>query len=53
MRNDAGQYINDHSPKADMWSLGIVLYFLCFSRVPYSQIDDVDLLKEEILNFEG
>ncbi|KAJ3045693.1 putative serine/threonine-protein kinase iks1 [Rhizophlyctis rosea] len=52
-RNEAGQFVNDHSPKADMWSLGIVLYFLCFSRVPYVQVDDVDLLKEEILAFQG
>ncbi|KAJ3300537.1 putative serine/threonine-protein kinase iks1 [Borealophlyctis nickersoniae] len=52
MKDESGRYLNDHSPKADMWSLGIVLYFLCFSRVPYSQIDDVDLLKDEILAFD-
>jgi hypothetical protein len=36
-----------------MWSLGMVLYYLCYSRLPYDQVDDVDLLKQEILHFEG
>jgi hypothetical protein len=36
-----------------MWSLGMVLYYLCYSRLPYHQVDDVDLLKQEILHFEG
>ncbi|RKO88342.1 kinase-like domain-containing protein, partial [Blyttiomyces helicus] len=51
VRSSAGAYTGVHSPKADMWSLGIVLHFLCFSRVPYSQVDDVDILREEILGF--
>jgi serine/threonine protein kinase len=41
----------DYSPKADMWSLGMVLYYLCYSRLPYSIIDDVDILRSEILSF--
>ncbi|KAJ3126629.1 putative serine/threonine-protein kinase iks1 [Physocladia obscura] len=48
-----GKYRHDHSVKGDMFSLGVVLYFLCYSNVPYSQIDDIDLLKEEILKFDG
>lgn len=35
-----------------MWSLGMVLYYLCYSRLPYYQVDDVDLLKQEILHFK-
>jgi len=35
-----------------MWSLGMVLYFLCYSRLPYSQIEDVDLLRQEIRQFK-
>lgn len=34
---------------ADLWALGMILYFLCFSRLPWSQIEDVDLLKAEIV----
>ncbi|TPX33498.1 hypothetical protein SmJEL517_g03649 [Synchytrium microbalum] len=50
---DLGQkFPFEASQTADLWSLGIVLYYLCYSCVPYSQVDDVDLLKEEILRFE-
>ncbi|TPX43963.1 hypothetical protein SeLEV6574_g04779 [Synchytrium endobioticum] len=41
------------SQTADLWSLGIVLYYLCYSSVPYSQVDDIDILKEEISRFEA
>ncbi|KAI9343473.1 kinase-like domain-containing protein [Zopfochytrium polystomum] len=53
VRDANGRYVHEHSLKGDMFSLGIVLYFLCYSRVPYSQVDDVDLLREEILGFDG
>ncbi|KAI8369006.1 kinase-like domain-containing protein [Blakeslea trispora] len=46
-----GRNTVDYSPKADMWSLGMVLYFLCYSRLPYNVIDDVDILRTEILQF--
>ncbi|KAK4510628.1 Integral membrane protein SED5 [Mucor velutinosus] len=46
-----GRNTVDYSPKADMWSLGMVLYFLCYSRLPYSVIDDVEILRVEILDF--
>ncbi|KAG5461161.1 MAG: kinase-like domain-containing protein, partial [Olpidium bornovanus] len=45
-----GKYLPEYSHKADMWSLGILLYYLCFSKLPYQQTDDVDALKEEILH---
>jgi serine/threonine protein kinase len=47
-----GRNTVDYSPKADMWSLGMVLYYLCYSRLPYSNIDDVDILRQEILSFQ-
>lgn len=47
-----GRNTVDYSPKADMWSLGMVLYYLCYSRLPYSIIDDVDILRAEILDFK-
>ena len=34
-----------------MWSLGIILYFLCYSRVPWSQIENTEFLTREILDF--
>ncbi|KAF9162382.1 putative serine/threonine-protein kinase iks1 [Actinomortierella ambigua] len=46
--DEHGRFTNGFSFKGDMWSLGMILYYLCYSRLPYSQIDDVDLLKEEI-----
>lgn len=51
-RDSSGSFRQDHSQKADIWSLGVVLYFLCYSQVPYTQIADVELLKEEILGFK-
>ncbi|CAG8577849.1 8175_t:CDS:10 [Acaulospora morrowiae] len=51
--DDRGLYLKDYSPKSDMWSLGMVLHYLCYSRLPYRQVEDVDLLKDEILHFQG
>ncbi|KAJ3166701.1 putative serine/threonine-protein kinase iks1 [Geranomyces variabilis] len=51
---ETGQLRADpHSPAADLWSLGVVLYFLCYADVPYSQIDDVDILRAEISAFRS
>jgi serine/threonine protein kinase len=51
--DDHGRYLPNFSPKADMWSLGLLFYFLCYSRLPYHNLDDVTELKKEILEFEG
>ena len=48
----SGEFVHGHSLKADIWSLGVILYFLCYSHVPYSQTEDVDVLKKEILSFK-
>ncbi|KAG0333557.1 putative serine/threonine-protein kinase iks1, partial [Podila humilis] len=48
-----GKYTDEFSFKGDMWSLGMVLYYLCYSRLPYTQIDDVDILREEIRGFRS
>lgn len=53
MKDSFGNYVSNHNPSADMWSLGVILYYLCYSCVPYEQVDDVDLLKEEILLLDG
>lgn len=43
-----GEYLYDHNQASDIWSLGLVLYFLCFSALPYKNEDDVDALRAEI-----
>ena len=46
--------------KSDIFSLGMILYFLCFAQLPYRHADtqheeneDVDLLREEIATWSG
>ncbi|KAI7850637.1 kinase-like domain-containing protein [Circinella umbellata] len=46
-----GRHVKEYSPKADMWSLGMVLYYLCYTRLPYTNVDDIDILRDEILAF--
>ncbi|CAG8555747.1 4794_t:CDS:2, partial [Cetraspora pellucida] len=48
-----GRYFLKNTQKSDMWSLGMVLYYLCYSRLPYYQIEDVDMLKQEIIHFNS
>jgi serine/threonine protein kinase len=50
--DDHGKYLQEFSSKADMWSLGMVLFYLCYSRLPYHYINDIDRLKDEILSFD-
>ncbi|KAJ1929658.1 putative serine/threonine-protein kinase iks1 [Tieghemiomyces parasiticus] len=44
-----GHFLDAYSVKADVWSLGMILHYLCYSRLPYSQVEDVDILRLEIL----
>ncbi|RAH51444.1 protein kinase IKS1 [Aspergillus brunneoviolaceus CBS 621.78] len=46
--------------KSDIFSLGMILYFLCFAQLPYSNADliheekeDLDRLREEISQWSG
>lgn len=46
--------------KSDIFSLGMILYFLCFAQLPYSHADnlneeneDLDQLREEITSWSG
>ncbi len=48
-----GNYLVNHSKSTDMWSLGIVLYFLLFGgKLPYSNVDNFDLLANELLSLK-
>ena len=51
MKDCDGRWLPSSSTKGDIWSLGVVLYFLCYSKVPYksTQVDD---LKREIIEFD-
>ncbi|KAJ2908401.1 putative serine/threonine-protein kinase iks1, partial [Coemansia aciculifera] len=50
--DDAGRFLDSYSTKSDMWSLGMVLYYLCYSKLPYPDIDDIDVLRKAVLEFK-
>ncbi|GAA5944982.1 protein kinase IKS1 [Sporobolomyces koalae] len=37
----------------DMWSLGLILHFLCFFSLPYRNTHDTVLLEDEIRSYRG
>ncbi|CAF9942396.1 putative serine/threonine-protein kinase iks1 [Imshaugia aleurites] len=58
-RHSSGVYGN-FTRKSDIFSLGMILYFLCFARLPYSHADilneeneDLDQLRHEITTWTG
>ena len=58
-RQSSGEYGN-FTTKSDIFSLGMILYFLCFAQLPYSSADvlnedneDLDELREEITTWSG
>jgi serine/threonine protein kinase len=59
LRQQGGAF-GDFTVKSDIFSVGMVVYFMCFARLPYSSADninedneDVDKLREEITAWEG
>ena len=55
----SGTYGN-FTTKSDIFSLGMILYFLCFAQLPYHHADnlneeneDLDLLRDEITSWAG
>lgn len=54
-----GRYGN-FTTKSDIFSLGMILYFMCFGRLPYhaantihEELEDIDLLRAEITDWKG
>lgn len=57
--DSTGHYAN-FTTKSDIFSLGMILYFLCFGRLPYQsanviqeELEDVDQLRAEIADWKG
>jgi serine/threonine protein kinase len=55
-----GEMFGNFTVKSDIFSVGMVVYFMCFARLPYSNADDinedmedVDQLREEIMCWAG
>jgi serine/threonine protein kinase len=58
-QDEFGRYGN-FTTKSDIFSLGMILYFMCFGRLPYQSADsiqeefeDIDLLRAEISSWSG
>lgn len=58
-KDGTGRYGN-FTTKSDIFSLGMILYFMCFGRLPYrsantihEELEDVDLLRAEITDWKG
>ncbi|KAK1254697.1 hypothetical protein MKX08_008692 [Trichoderma sp. CBMAI-0020] len=57
--DETGKYGN-FTTKSDIFSLGMILYFMCFGRLPYQaanavqeELEDVDQLRAEIADWTG
>lgn len=49
-RNHRGKLLVGHSIYTDIWSLGMILYYMIYGgRLPYSNIENVENLKREML----
>lgn len=60
LKKDAGGRFGNFTTKSDVFSLGMILYFLCFGRLPYvnantvqEELEDIDLLRAEIAGWKG
>ncbi|KAI2463125.1 kinase-like protein [Annulohypoxylon bovei var. microspora] len=60
LKRDAGGRFGNFTTKSDVFSLGMILYFLCFGRLPYinantihEELEDIDQLRAEITDWKG
>ncbi len=58
-RDNPDGAFGNFTTKSDIFSLGMILYFMCFGRLPYTNADideekeDLDLLRDEISAWSG
>ncbi|KAK1830111.1 kinase-like domain-containing protein [Podospora conica] len=59
IKDSTGRYRN-FTAKSDIFSLGMILYFMCFGRLPYhsansvhEELEDIDQLRIEITHWKG
>ena len=60
LKSDTTGRFGNFTTKSDVFSLGMILYFMCFGRLPYrsantiqEELEDVDELREEITHWQG
>jgi serine/threonine protein kinase len=60
LKMDANGRYGNFTTKSDIFSLGMILYFMCFGRLPYSsanalqeELEDIDALRAEITDWRG
>ncbi|KAJ4292877.1 putative serine/threonine-protein kinase iks1 [Collariella sp. IMI 366227] len=60
LKKDASGTYGNFTTKSDIFSLGMILYFMCFGRLPYlnansvnEELEDIDQLRAEISHWKG
>ncbi|KAK4096057.1 kinase-like protein [Parathielavia hyrcaniae] len=60
LKKDVRGIYGNFTAKSDIFSLGMILYFMCFGRLPYAnanmiheELEDIDQLRAEISDWKG